>query len=149
MDREELIRAVARETGVRLSRADPILDAAAIFEVVMRRSLASVAETTSGAADRITAAGAQNAETSRKAADALINQAGHRLIEALQEAARQAATKVDEATAARLAEFQGETLRMQQVVQRMARVVWVMTFLAACGGAAAMAVLLATLRPWP
>ena len=63
MDREQLIAAVSRATGVRLDPADPVLAAATINEVLLHLALAEFDRQTKMQTDRMVAAWANFAHT--------------------------------------------------------------------------------------
>ena len=75
MDIGVLRAAILREHGVRLSPADPILIVAMIQEKLLAEALAEVRSTVHSAALDAAAASAQQFETARQQAEALMNQA--------------------------------------------------------------------------
>jgi hypothetical protein len=76
MDAKDLITAIARETGVRLSAADPILAVAVINELMLDQALVKLDRQVKVQADRVTAASTQAVVDAKKEAEALLTEAG-------------------------------------------------------------------------
>ena len=93
MDTKDLIAAIARETGVRLNAADPILAVAVINELMFDQALAKLDRQVKVQADRVTAVSTQAVVDARKEAEALLTEAGE-WIEARITAAGETAAKM-------------------------------------------------------
>ena len=93
MDAKDLIAAIARETGVRLNAADPILAVAVINELMFDQALAKLDRQVKVQADRVTAVSTQAVVDARKEAEALLTEAGE-WIEARITAAGETAAKM-------------------------------------------------------
>ena len=76
MDAKDLITAIARETGVRLNAADPILAVAVINELMLDQALVKLDRQVKVQADRVTAASTQAVVDAKKEAEALLTEAG-------------------------------------------------------------------------
>ena len=76
MDAKDLITAIARETGVRLSAADPILAVAVINELMLDQALVKLDRQVKVQADRVTAVSTQAVVDAKKEAEALLTEAG-------------------------------------------------------------------------
>jgi hypothetical protein len=76
MDAKDLIAAIARETGVRLNAADPILAVAVINELMLDQALVKLDRQVKVQADRVTAASTQAVVDAKKEAEALLTEAG-------------------------------------------------------------------------
>jgi hypothetical protein len=76
MDRDQLIAEIARETGVRLGPTDPLLAAAVLNEILLDQALTKLDRQVKAQADRVTAASTQAVVDAKKAAEALLTEAG-------------------------------------------------------------------------
>ena len=76
MDRDHLIAEVARTTGVRLDRSDPILAAAVLHEALLNEALVKLDRQVTIQANRVTAASTQAVADAKKEAEALLTDAG-------------------------------------------------------------------------
>src|SRR4029077_308498 len=76
MDADQLVAEIARQTGVRLSTADPILAAAVINELLLDKALAKLDRQVQVQADRVTAASTQAVADAKEEAEALLTEAG-------------------------------------------------------------------------
>jgi hypothetical protein len=92
MDIGALRAVILREHGVRLSPADPILIVAMMQEKLLAEALAEVRSTVQLAARGAAAASAQQFETARQQAEALINQASEAAAARLKAAGESVAT---------------------------------------------------------
>ena len=118
MDAKDLIAAIARETGVRLSAADPILAVAAINELMLDQALAKLDRQVKVQADRVTAASTQAVVDAKKEAEALLTEAGE-WIEARITAAGETAAKMV------LAELHKETESARKASRSAILAAWV------------------------
>jgi len=124
MDRDQLIALVRKETGIKLSAADPVLAAAAINEVLLENTLAKLDLSLKAAAERQLASVAQQAEASRQhiedaknVAAALVNSSTAWVTEQLKEAGHKV-------TAAMLAELREETANAKAASRTARRAAW-------------------------
>ena len=99
MGRDQMVK-LLRERQIRISTADPILDVAALFEVMLEDTTRSIQDVTRTQADRVTAAGVQQVENARQVAAELIKRAGDeaaiRIREAGEEVSLVLARRVDD-----------------------------------------------------
>ena len=119
MNVEQLVAEIARETGVKLSTADPIFAAVAINEVLLDRALVKLDRQVKVQADRVTAASTQAVVDAKKEAEALLTDAGA-WIEARIKAAAEAAARMVSA------ELRQETQKLEAAKRIMVRVTWAM-----------------------
>ncbi len=94
MERDQLIAAIARETGVKLSSADPILAAIAINEVLLDQALAKLDRQVKAQADRVTAASTQMLADAKAAAELIVSEAGEWAETRIKQAGEAAAASV-------------------------------------------------------
>ena len=118
MDAKDLITAIARETGVRLSAADPILAVAVINELMLDQALVKLDRQVKVQADRVTAASTQAVVDAKKEAEALLTEAGE-WIEARITAAGETAAKMV------LAELRRETESARKASRAAILAAWV------------------------
>ena len=118
MDAKDLIAAIARETGVRLSAADPILAVAVINELMLDQALVKLDRQVKVQADRVTAASTQAVVDAKKEAEALLTEAGE-WIEARITAAGETAAKMV------LAELRRETESARKASRSAILAAWV------------------------
>ena len=118
MDAKDLIAAIARETGVRLSAADPILAVAVINELMLDQALVKLDRQVKVQADRVTAASTQAVVDAKKEAEALLTEAGE-WIEARITAAGETAAKMV------LAELRRETESARKASRAAILAAWV------------------------
>jgi hypothetical protein len=76
MEPDQLIADIARTTGLQLDKADPILAAAVINEVLLDRALVKLDRQVKVQADRVTAASTQAVLDAKKEAELLLTDAG-------------------------------------------------------------------------
>ncbi|MDQ2764125.1 MAG: hypothetical protein M3Y22_11785 [Pseudomonadota bacterium] len=112
------LREALRKQGIHVHESDPVLETAAICEVVLGEALKTVEGVTKAAADRMSAASTQTVEDAKKAAAALVNSSTAWVTEQLKEAA-------DKVTASMLAELREETARAQAASRFALRAAWV------------------------
>jgi CHASE3 domain sensor protein len=110
---------VARQTGVRLSTADPILAAAVINELLLDKALAKLDRQVQVQADRVTAASTQAVADAKEEAEALLTEAGA-WIEARIKTAGEAAAGMA------LAELRRETEKVEKSKRTTIRGAWAM-----------------------
>jgi hypothetical protein len=139
MEADQLIAEIARTTGLRLDKADPILAAAVINEVLLDRALVKLDRQTKIQADRMTAASTQAVIDAKKEAELLLTDAGE-WIDGRMKAA-------GEATAALLlAELRHETRAVKEAQRTMVRAVWSIMILCLFAISGLCGVILAGLR---
>ena len=76
MERDQLIAEVARTTGVRLDRSDPLLAAAVVHEALLNEVLVKLNRQVTIQADRVTAASTQAVLDAKREAESLLTDAG-------------------------------------------------------------------------
>ena len=135
MERDQLIAEVARTTGVRLDRSDPILAAAVVHEALLNEALVKLDRQVTTQADRVTVASTQAVADAKKEAEALITDTGVWLEERIKAAGAAAVKNVIE-------ELRVETKKVEcarRVVERIA-LVGLLCGLAAISGLTGFAV---------
>ena len=118
------LREALRKQGIFVHESDPILEMAAICDATMADTLKSIEGVVKAAADRTTVAAAQTVDSSRRAADALINQGANFLVEQFREVAQ-------EATATMLIELRRETAKAERATAIAVRLAWAFASLGA------------------
>jgi hypothetical protein len=138
MHRDQIIAAVTRETGVKLSSADPILAAVAINDVLLDQALAKLDRQVKQQADRVTAASTQIVADAKAAAELIVNEAGEWAEARIKTAGEAAAASV-------LFALQQETAKAARASQVAVRIAWgvgIVALFALCAmGGMALAVL--------
>ena len=119
MDADQLVAEIARQTGIRLSTADPILAAAVINELLLDKALAKLDRQVQVQADRVTAASTQAVADAKKEAEALLTEAGAWIEARIKTAGEAAAGMV-------LAELRRETEKVEKSKRAMIRGAWAM-----------------------
>jgi len=94
MDQKQIIAQVQRETGMKISTADPVLAVAAMNEVIFDQALEKLDRNMKGQADRIVINSAETLKSAEKIAEKLINDAGDWFETRLKAAAEAAAERV-------------------------------------------------------
>jgi hypothetical protein len=117
MERDRLIAEIAKETGIRLDRADPLLAAATINRILLDEALAELHRAVRTSGDQASVVCLQQLEAAKAAAAALITDAGVWSAERLREAAAEASNTVIE----RLRE---ETANAQRAGRMALRAAW-------------------------
>ena len=148
MQRDQLIALVRKETGIKLSAADPVLAAAVINEVLLENTLAKLDASLKVAADRQAAVTAQQDEASKrhvedakKAAAALVNSSTEWVTGRLKEAGAAV-------TASMLAELRQETAKAESASRLAIKMAWVAGGAAVLTAAGLTGFLLAAVKPW-
>lgn len=118
MDVEPLIAEIARTTGLRLDKADPIFAAAILNEIVLDKTLAKFDRQVRLQADRVTAASTQAVADARQTAELLLSEAGE-WAEARIKAAGESAA------AALLAEIRQEKAKVVRLSRTAVVAAWV------------------------
>jgi hypothetical protein len=133
MEADQLIADIARETGLRLDKTDPILAAAVINQVLLDRALVKLDRQVTVQADRVTAASTQALVDGKKEAEALLTDAGAWVEARIKAAGETAAGMV-------LAELRQETQKVEVARRAIVRAVWAMAImgLAALSGVGGM-----------
>lgn len=119
MEADQLIADIARTTGLRLDKADPILAAAVINEVLLDRALVKLDRQVKVQADRVTAASTQAVVDAKKEAEALLTEAGEWIEARIKAAGETAAGMV-------LAELRQETQKAETARRTIVRAGWAM-----------------------
>lgn len=117
MEANQLIAEVARTTGVRLDKSDPILAAAVVHEALLNEVLVKLDRQVTLQADRVTAASTQAVVDAKKEAELLLTDAGV-WIDGRMKAAGEAAA------ALMLVELRHETQAAQNARRTMVRTAW-------------------------
>ena len=117
MDTDQLLAEVARETGVRLNKADPVLAAAVLYAATFDKALAKLDRQVKMQADRVTAASNQAVVDARKEAEALLSEAGDWIETRIKAAGEAAATSV-------LAKLRQETQQAERAKRVSIRAAW-------------------------
>lgn len=107
MEPDQVITAVRKETGIKLSVADPVLAAAAINAVLLDAALVKLNHSIEAALGKFAAFNAQNEAAAKRAASEVINSAADWLGTRFKEAAQ-------EATAEMLVEMRKETAKAEK-----------------------------------
>ena len=124
METAQLIAEIARTTGIRLDRSDPILAAAVINEVLLDQSLVKLDRHVKAQADRVTAASNQAVIDARKEAEALINEVGDWIDARIRAAGEAAAASV-------LSNLQRQTQLAERAKRVSVKMAWLMGALGA------------------
>ena len=122
MEADQLIADIARTTGLRLDKADPILAAAVINEVLLDRALVKLDRQVKVQADRVTAASTQAGEDAKREAEALLTEAGEWIQARIKAAGETAAGMV-------LAELRQEMQAAERTRRTMVRAAWAMAII--------------------
>jgi hypothetical protein len=138
MDREQLIAAVSRATGVRLDPADPVLAAAAINEILLDQALAKFDRQTKANTDRMVATSTQLLVDAKKEAEALLTEGGVWAEGRIKAAGEAAASTI-------LADLRQETAKAEHAHRAAVRAAWVtaltgLVILSGLGGIALAAI---------
>ena len=139
MERDQLIAEVARATGVRLDRSDPILAAAVVQETLLNEVLVKLDRQVTVQADRVTAASTQAVADAKKEAEALLTETGEWLDVRIKAAGEAAAALL-------LVEVRRETDAAYKARRSMVRAAWLLVTLCLAGLAGAGGIALASLR---
>jgi len=138
MDRDELIAAVSRATGVRFDPADPVFAAATINEVLLDQALAKFDRQMKMHTDRMVATSTQMLVDVKKEAEALLTEGGVWAEVRIKAAGESAAAVV-------LADLRQETAKAERAHRAAVRVAWVtalvgLVILSGLGGIALAAI---------
>ena len=140
MEADQVIAEIARTTGLRLDKADPILAAAVINEVLLDRALVKLDRQVKIQADRVTIASTQAVSDAKKEAELLLTDAGAWMDSRMKIA-------VEGAAGLLLAELRQEAKAVQKAGRSMVRAAWfiAVTLLVTLSGV--VGVILAGLHP--
>jgi Transcriptional activator TraM len=138
MERDRLIAEIARQTGISLDRADPVLAAATINQILLDEARAELQRLLRTSADQLSAASLQQIEAAKTAAAALITDAGTWSAERLREAASEASTTVVE-------RLQQEAVKAEHAGHIALRAAWAAAGISALALAAIAGFVLATI----
>ena len=119
MELNQLIAEIARTTGLRLDRSDPILAAAAINEVLLDQALMKLDRQVKAQADRVTAASTQAVLDAKTQAEAMLTEAGEWIEARIKTAGEAAAERVT-------GELRKETRKAEKARRTTVRVAWAM-----------------------
>ncbi len=139
MERDQLIAEVARTTGVRLDKSDPILAAAVVHEALLNEALVKLDRQVMIQADRVTAASTQAVVDARKEAEALLGDAGEWLDVRMKAAGEAAAALV-------LVETQKEFEAARKARRAMVWAAWLLVTACLAVLSGAVGIALANLR---
>ena len=139
MHLDQLIAEVARTTGVRLDRSDPLLAAAVVHEALLNEVLLKLDRQVTVQADRVTAASTQAVADAKKEAETLLTDAGEWL-DARMKAAGEAAARLV------LVELRQEIEAARKARRAMVRAAWVLVTVYLAGLSGAGGIALANLR---
>ena len=139
MERDQLIAEVARMTGVRLDKSDPILAAAAVHEALLNEVLVKLDRQVTIQADRVTAASTQTVSDAKKEAELLLTDAGEWLDVRMKAAGEAAAALV-------LVEVAKDIEAACIARRAMVRAAWVLVTVCLAGLSGAGGIVLANLR---
>jgi hypothetical protein len=117
MERDRLIAEIAKETGIRIDPADPLLAAAVINRILLDEALSELQRALRTSEDQVSAACVQQIEAAKAAAAALITDAGVWSAERLREAAAEASNAV-------LQRLREETAKAQRAGQIALHAAW-------------------------
>lgn len=115
METDQIIAEIARATGLRLDKADPILAAAVINEVLLDRALVKLDRQVKVQADRVTAASTQAVLDAKKESEALLTESGTWIEAKIKEAGEAVVLKIS-------AELREELSKVQVARQTMVRI---------------------------
>ncbi|MGI4795227.1 MAG: hypothetical protein ACRYG8_14380 [Janthinobacterium lividum] len=117
MDRDQIIAAVSRETGIKLSSADPVLAVVAINDVLLDAALARLDKQVKAQVDRMTLASTASVEAAKKQTDATITKAGEWAAAQIKAAATEAGVIV-------IADIRTETVKVERASRVAVRAAW-------------------------
>jgi hypothetical protein len=118
MDKDQLLAAVSRATGVTVHPADPVLATAAINEILLDNVLAKFDRLVKAQADRVTAASTQAVVDAKKEAELLLTEGGEWAEARIKGAGQEAAAMV-------LADLRQETAKAERASRVAVRAAWV------------------------
>jgi hypothetical protein len=138
MNAEQLVAEIARETGIKLSTADPVLASAAINEILLNQALAKLDRLVKAQVDRVTAASAQAVIDAKKEAETLLSEGG-------EWAQARIKAAVEAAGAVVLTDLRQETAKAERARRVAVRAAWVtvivgLVILSGLGGMALAAI---------
>ena len=139
MEANQLIAEIARTTGVRLDRSDPILAAAVVHEVLLNEALVKLDRQVTIQADRVTAASTQAVVDAKREAALLLTDAGKWIDERMKDAG-------EAATSMLLAELRRETQAAKEAGRTMMRAAWLMAIIGLATLSGAGGIVLASMR---
>ena len=139
MEVNQLIAEIARTTGSRLDRSDPILAVAAINEVLLDQALVKLDKQVKVQADRVTAASTQAVLDAKKEAEALLTDAAEWIDARMKAAGAAVAEQV-------VTDIQHELQTVRQARRSMFRLAWVMMVVGLVALSGAGGIALAALR---
>lgn len=139
MEADQLIADIARTTGLRLDKADPILAAAVINEVLLDQALVKLDRQVKVQADRVTAASTQAVVDAKKEAEALLTEAGAWIEARIKAAGEIAAGMV-------LAELRQEVQAAERARRTLVRAAWAMAIIGLALFSASAGAAIAALR---
>jgi len=139
MKADQLIAEVARTTGVRLDKSDPILAAAVVHEALLNEALVKLDRQVTIQADRVTAASTQAVVDAKREAELLLTDSGTWIDGRMKAAGEAAAALV-------LTELRQETQAVQRARRTTVRLAWLMAIICLAALSGAGGIVLASLR---
>ena len=139
MEVNQLIAEIARTTGARLDRSDPILAVAAINEVLLDQALVKLDRQVKVQADRVTAASTQAVLDAKKEAEALLTDAAEWIDARMKAAGAAVAEQV-------VTDIQQELQTVRQARRSMLRLAWIVMVVGLVALSGAGGIALAALR---
>jgi hypothetical protein len=139
MQADQLIAEVARTTGVRLDKSDPILAAAVVHEALLNEALVKLDRQVTIQADRVTAASTQAIVDAKREAELLLTDAGTWIDGRMKAAGEAAAALV-------LAEVRQETQAAQKARRTIVRAAWMIAIMCLAALSAVGGIALASFR---
>ena len=139
MEASQLIAEVARTTGVRLDKSDPILAAAVVHEALLNEALVKLDRHVTIQADRVTAASTRAVLDAKKEAELLLTDAGEWLDVRMKAAGEAAAALV-------LVALRNEIEAARKARRAMVRAAWLLVTICLAGLSATGGIMLASLR---
>lgn len=139
MEREQLIAEVARSTGVRLDRSDPILAAAVVHEALLNEVLVKLDRQVTIQADRVTVASTQAVADAKKEAELLLTDTAAWIDGRMRSAGEAAAALV-------LAELRQEIQAAQKARRTLSHLVWTMAVICMAALSGTLGATLAAIR---
>ena len=111
------LRAALRKQGIHVHESDPVLEIAAICELAVADTVTAIEGLNKAAADRISAASAQQVEAAKQAASALITEAGAWLADHLRAAGAEVSASI-------LTELRTDVAKAEAAARLSVRMAW-------------------------
>ena len=133
------LREGLRKEGLFVAEGDPVLELAAICELALADTVATIERVTKQQADRVTAASTQAVVDARVAAETIINGAGAWAETRIKTAGEAAAASV-------LLTIKHETVKAERASRAATRAAWIIAVIAAVALSGMAGMMLATIR---